>query len=187
MEEGPSREWGISETGPGWAGDVQRTREHPSWVAWSYTFPLDTLHNPYSLGPPSSTQSPGSGMQKALQPDTTNTIQRGHPWFSQTQSRPHGEECVWVKKKHYCWEFPGSPVIRTLHFYCRGHSFNTVPLHVMLSDNWDGPIRSFQRKKKELLPLVGLVCPEVSLFFTQCSPGGSWAVSCTVTFTDGSF
>ena len=42
-------------------------------------------------------------------------------------------------------------------------------------------------RKKELLPLVGLVCPEVSLFFMQCSPGGSWAVSCTVTFTDGSF
>ena len=49
------------------------------------------------------------------------------------------------------------------------------------------PLGLSKGREKELLPLVGLVCPEVSLFFMQYSPGGSWAVSCTVTFTDGSF
>ena len=34
---------------------------------------------------------------------------------------------------------------------------NSLPLHVMLSDVSGGPIRSFQRKKKELISLVGLV------------------------------
>ena len=26
--------------------------------------------------------------------------------------------------KNLCWEFPGGPVVRALHFHCRGHGFN---------------------------------------------------------------
>ena len=26
--------------------------------------------------------------------------------------------------KNHCPDFPGSPVVRTLHFYCRGHRFD---------------------------------------------------------------
>ena len=113
------------------------------------TPPLDTLHNLYSLGPPLSTPSPGSGMQKATATRHHKDSRERPPWFSQTQSHPHGKEWVWLKEKPYCWEFPGSPGIRTLHFSFRGHGFNTsLPLHVRLSDIRGGPIRSFQRKKK---------------------------------------
>ena len=141
--------------------DRHSTPRHPAQPvqSWSTPFPRHPL---------------GQVCRRQLQADTTKTVERGHPWFPQTQSHPHGEEWVWLKEKPYWWEFPGSPVIRTLHFSCRGHGFSTsLPLHAMLSDIRGGPIRSFQRKKKELIPLVGLVCPELSLFFfTQYSPGG---------------
>lgn len=51
-----------------------------------------------------------------------------------------------------------------------GHSTGLLP-HVMLSAIRGGPVRSLQTKK--LIPLVGLVCPQASLFHpTQHSPGG---------------
>ena len=40
--------------------------------------------------------------------------------------------------------------------------------------------RSFQNKKKELIPQVERVCPEADLFHsTQHNPRDSWAISCT--------
>ena len=32
---------------------------------------------------------------------------------------------TWNLSKHFGWDFPGSPVVKTLHFPCRGHRFDS--------------------------------------------------------------
>lgn len=65
----------LGEAGPGGAGEVW-AREQPSWVAWWYTPPLYNLCNPLQFWSAPVPQYPwGQVYRKALQSDTTNTIQ----------------------------------------------------------------------------------------------------------------
>ena len=51
----------VSETGPGWAEAVQRTREQPSWVAWPYTHSdlliVPLKNSPFQVASPATQDS----------------------------------------------------------------------------------------------------------------------------------
>ena len=93
--------------------------------------------------------------------------------FANPEPSPWGEEDLTFKRNSLMvWPEVSS------HSTC-------LPHHVILSSTRGEPIRSFpKRKKKELIPLVGRVCPEADLFHsTQHKPRDSWAISWTEIFT----
>ena len=177
MWEGQSSAQGPGKAGTGRPGDGQRvgtailrglTRHPiPSYTARAYNLDPPTLHNI-----PGVRYEGGSATRyHPYNPDRRS----GHPWFSHTQSHPHGKRSSGYKRK----EHSGGPVSHQVSQY-------KSATHVMFSAIGMAPVglSKQQKQKTELVPIIGLVCPEANLFHsTQHSPGGGGrlrAVRCIV-------
>ena len=72
----------LDKTSTGQAGNIQRARQQPSGVFWPYLHPDISCTTLSILVCPSLAISLRSGTYRGLQPNTTDTIQTGHHWFS---------------------------------------------------------------------------------------------------------
>ena len=150
------------------AGDLQRAKEQPSWVAWPYNLPLCALYDAYNLDPTLFLDIPGVRYAEGTE-TRYRKYNTDRPPLVFTNSEPlHGEGKAPALKETLWWPSQESAV--------------TVQVcHPMLCWVPTG-VDPLGLSKQKIVPLSALVCPEPAYPIPRSiAQGCSWAVSYTVT------